>query len=565
MSAQAKTVGLSRVMRWMIMLAIVAAIMICLPVTAAQAKPPNIPCVTDGVLGGVKCLANPGGTILNAAAGAAADNAADSAVAQMASALITGWDQMTKQFLTSWIQDSGLLIKLDGSSVTWLTSALRYLTVFLATIGVMIACAWTMWHRRGEKIQQAVSGLFMVLLVTGLGSALVQVLIPTGDAFGKWILSQTNVDAKVAMDQTQLVANFAGIAIVGGLIGTLATFFQWVLMLIRAVVVPLLVAIWPTAAAASMIQGASAALPKVTQWLFAFLLYKPAAAIVYAFAWETKNEDGLKGLLNGLALTILAVFALPALVRLIAPAVERMGAVAGGAMALQAAGGLVAAGATVIPIGGAVAGGATRAAAAKGAGAAGAGPGGGGSPMAGGAGPSTPAGGGGGLDLNRLDGGSGGGGRLEPATDSPAAGSGGGSSPGSSAAHSTTNGPSAGAGSQQRQASSPTGAGSASTAASAPRPAGAGLASSGAGNGSGGGGGGARSGGSATRPAAGAPPAAGGAGPAGVRRSAPLAGGGRAATGAGQQGLRDATRRAGGAMASGADKASEAIDGGEQK
>jgi type IV secretion system protein TrbL len=125
-----------------------------------------------------------------------------------------------------------------------------------------------------------------------------------------------------------------GLAIVAGIFGVIATLLQWVIMIVRATVLPLLVAIWPVAAAAAMIRGAEQSFSKVTMWLVAFLLYKPIAAIIYAFAWKLKSGgDGIGGVINGMLLLVLAVAALPALMKLLSPATAAMGSAAGGSMA----------------------------------------------------------------------------------------------------------------------------------------------------------------------------------------------------------------------------------------
>ena len=88
---------------------------------------------------------------------------------------------------------------------------------------------------------------------------------------------------------------------------------------------------------------------------FAFILYKPAAAIVYAAAFQLTGTDvftddgtGLLAVLTGLMLMVIALFALPALMRFVTPMVGAMtaggggGAVAMGAMAAMPTGAIAA-------------------------------------------------------------------------------------------------------------------------------------------------------------------------------------------------------------------------------
>lgn len=258
------------------------------------------------------------------------------------------WDSIMKGFLTSWL-DAGMMVSLEGESMAWLTDQLQLLSIFMSTLGIMVACVWTMVHARGDKAVKAAKSLLMVFLVTTAGTTLMQVAIPAGDAFSKYILDEAGVTVQ-GYEQLGPAAGAVsqigpGLAIVAGIFGVIATLLQWVIMIVRATVLPLLVAIWPVAAAAAMIRGAEQSFSKVTMWLVAFLLYKPIAAIIYAFAWKLKSGgDGIGGVINGMLLLVLAVAALPALMKLLSPATAAMGSAAGGTMALGAGAAVVTAG-----------------------------------------------------------------------------------------------------------------------------------------------------------------------------------------------------------------------------
>ncbi len=299
--------------------------------------------------------------------GDAADAATSSAIGKLAESMMSGWDSMTKGFLTSWL-DVGLLVDLDAGSVTWLTDQLQVISILLATVGMMVAAIWTMVHHRGEKAAKVAKSMFTVILVSTAGVGLMQVTIAGGDAFSTWILDSAGitVDSRAQLPVATLVASSPGLAILAGIFGIIATIIQWGIMLVRSALLPLLVGVWPVTAAASMIGGAEQAFSKITTWIIAFTLYKPVAAIVYAYAWKTKaGDDGIGGVINGLILIALAVVALPAMMRLLAPGTSAMGGSGGGGMALAGgaalAGAGVAAGTAVLSGGGsAAAGGAAK-------------------------------------------------------------------------------------------------------------------------------------------------------------------------------------------------------------
>lgn len=324
------------------------------------------------LLDGPACAAvNIIGGATNAASGAVS-GAVDSGAKNLGEAMMGAWDSIMKGFLTSWL-DSGMLVSLEGASMTWLTDQLQFISSFLSTVGIMVACVWTLVHARGDQAVRVSKSLFMVFLVTTLGTGLMQVAIPAGDAFSKWILDEAGITVKGYEQFGPAAAAVAtigpGLAIVAGIFGVIATLLQWVIMIIRATVLPLLIAIWPVTAAGAMIKGAEGGLSTVTKWLLAFLLYKPVAAIIYAFAWKLKSGgDGIGGVINGMLLLVLAVAALPALMKLLSPATSAMGSAAGGTMAMAGGAAVVSAG---VAAGAAVATGGASAGAAGAAGAAG--------------------------------------------------------------------------------------------------------------------------------------------------------------------------------------------------
>jgi len=312
-------------------------------------------CAAANVIGGA-----------NSVAKGAVNSAVDSGANSLGEAMMGAWDSIMKGFLTSWL-DAGMMVSLDGASMQWLTDQLQVISIFLSTLGIMIACVWTMVHSRGDQAVKASKALLMVFLVTTLGTGLMQVAIPAGDAFAKYILDEAGVTVK-GYDQfgpaAGAVASIGpGLAIVAGIFGVIATLLQWIIMIVRATVLPLLVAVWPVTAAAAMIRGAEGGFSTVTKWLIAFLIYKPVAAIIYAFAWKLKSGgDGIGGVINGMLLLVLAVAALPALMKLLSPATAAMGSAAGGTMAMAAGaavvGAAVAGGAAVMTGGGSAAAGA---------------------------------------------------------------------------------------------------------------------------------------------------------------------------------------------------------------
>lgn len=313
-------------------------------------------------------------------AGCKLGEAASDAFTKMAEMMVGSWDSMMKEFLTSWL-NVGLLVDLEAGSIQWLTAQLQVISIFLTVLGIMFAAIWTMIHYRGDKAIKLAQTMAKVVVVTTLGAAAVQVIIAGGDAFSTWILDSAGITTDARQIPLTIAAANPGIAILGGIFGIIATIIQWGIMLVRSAILPLLIGVWPVAAAASMIGGADQAFSKITNWIIAFALYKPVAAIIYAYAWKTKSgDDGIGGVINGLVLIALAVVALPAMMRLIAPGTSALGGASGGGMAM--AGGAALLGAGVAAGAAVLSGGGTAAASAAG----------GAAKMAGGAGVASSAG-----------------------------------------------------------------------------------------------------------------------------------------------------------------------------
>ena len=128
-----------------------------------------------------------------------------------------------------------------------------------------------------------------------------------------------------------------------GIIAFLATVIQIMLMLVRGGMLVLLVGTLPLVAAFSNTEMGMQWFRKASAWLVAFALYKPAAAIVYAVAFDLAGQPGALALLDGVMMLVLAILALPALLRFVVPATSALAGGGGaGGMLAGAAGGAIA-------------------------------------------------------------------------------------------------------------------------------------------------------------------------------------------------------------------------------
>jgi hypothetical protein len=115
----------------------------------------------------------------------------------------------------------------------------------------------------------------------------------------------------------------AMLAIVIGAIALVASFVEFVLMAFRGGVLVILCGLIPLAAAFSNVPTGERWLRRIAGWIVALALYKLAAAFCYAAAFRLSAGTDVIAVMDGLALLVVSVLALPVLLRLTLPAAEQ--------------------------------------------------------------------------------------------------------------------------------------------------------------------------------------------------------------------------------------------------
>ncbi|MCY1676828.1 hypothetical protein OVA06_19345 [Pseudarthrobacter sp. SL88] len=288
----------------------------------------------------------------------------DDAINNLAKAIMEGMSQMVTTLSTFWVSmPTANLTTSDGSKaspvVSALNSELMPWTLALAVLAVIIGGIRLIWEQRGAPLKDLLRSLLTLTLVSGLGLGVISILVIAADAFSEAIIKRST-DGKGFAESLKLlvVANQTGVGvfilIVLGLIGLIASLVQVVLMVVRSGMLVILAGILPTTAAFTNTEMGRQWFQKAVGWTIAFILYKPAAAIVYSVAFllmgKSGNKDALISSITGFTLMVVALFALPALMRFVTPMV---GAVAsGGGAGAGAAVGALATGAVSLGRGG---------------------------------------------------------------------------------------------------------------------------------------------------------------------------------------------------------------------
>jgi type IV secretion system protein TrbL len=289
--------------------------------------------------------------------GNVASRAVDDAIANLAKAIMEGMSQMVTTLSTFWVSMPTVnLASEDGITaspvVSAVNSGLMPWTLALAVLSVILGGIRMIWEQRGAPLKDLLRSLLALTLVSGLGLGVISILVIAADAFSVAIINRSTDGKGFANAMSILVmTNQTGVGvfilIILGLIGLLASLVQIVLMVVRSGMLVILAGILPTTAAFTNTEMGRQWFQKAVGWTIAFILYKPAAAIVYSVAFllmgNNDGKDALIGSITGFTLMLVALVALPALMRFVTPMV---GAVAsGGGAGVGAAVGALATGA----------------------------------------------------------------------------------------------------------------------------------------------------------------------------------------------------------------------------
>lgn len=297
-------------------------------------------------LPGMSAFCHAGASIAAAAAGSVID--------QMAQAFQDGEAKAVALVMTFWAQLPTPVLDAQHGPVAFLQADTQWFVGFLGVLGLLIAAGQMAWQRRGEPARQAAAGLFTLAVVTGCAVTAVSLATQAGDLYSTWIIKQAlgNADFNgwvMNMARLQSFSSTPGLLIILAIFAIVSCLLQVVLMLARAAMLGLLTGLLPLAAAITTAPEGRSWFRRMLAWLLAFVLYKPVAATIYAFSFRAMGTPNSNiDQMAGIVMIILAVLALPALMRFVAPMVSPVTG-GGGAGSVAAATGAAALGARLIP------------------------------------------------------------------------------------------------------------------------------------------------------------------------------------------------------------------------
>ncbi|MFD8304010.1 hypothetical protein ACFV29_16935 [Streptomyces sp. NPDC059690] len=232
----------------------------------------------------------------------------------------------------------------------------QWLVVYLAVGSLLFASARMAVERRGTAGTTALKGILRVILVSGAATTIVMAAADVADSYSSHLFNQST---QGTLNSVGYCSDQAGIEpfllLVLAFLLLIAGIIQTILMYIRLGVMILLLGTLPLAAAASMTDWGAGWWRKHIGWMIAWLLYKPAAALVlYAGSaminqGQAGSKDAVETAVNqriaGIGVMLLSAVALPALLKLVVPATAALGGSSAYSGAMQSVGGGLASGA----------------------------------------------------------------------------------------------------------------------------------------------------------------------------------------------------------------------------
>ncbi|WP_125187508.1 hypothetical protein [Corynebacterium bovis] len=336
-------------------------------------KPGLLDKVKDTGIDTIKCLAsNPGqvgmagctlkaaGDAAGAAVGAAKDKVGDAVEGQFKKAIVAIGDSALRfvmWMLSFWLERPSNIVLSAGKGVDaaghsdgrsmifdvqdytiWVQALLG--VVSLIAIGVRFTLS--RWSEAEDNVQDFVRTLGRIIVTSAVWIPGVILATRFTDGLGVWILDGAKHQAsegmrvflagdadmpdgwKIASSWGGAVGNtgMAGVVLIGSILSMIASLAQILFSFMREAMLVILAAVMPILAYASGTSTGREAYDKAKGWTLALLLFKPAAALVYAIAFMSVKDIGDEDSMSVLGILVLfglAAFCFPALLSLVAP------------------------------------------------------------------------------------------------------------------------------------------------------------------------------------------------------------------------------------------------------
>lgn len=212
---------------------------------------------------------------------------------------------VVRQVGTMWVDTPTPQIAADASSgrgsatVAFIQGSLLWYTAAAVVLAVLIGAGRMAWEQRAAPGRDLLQALVTFIVVSGAGLSVVALGTTAGDAFAAWVIDRSTQGRTFDQSVAHMLGFLAAPAtmtgqpaapvmfiIVAGLLALVFSCFQIVLMVVRGGLLVVLAGVLPLTASLTNTETGRAWFRKTCGWLVAFMVYKPAAAIIYATAFQ---------------------------------------------------------------------------------------------------------------------------------------------------------------------------------------------------------------------------------------------------------------------------------------
>lgn len=276
-------------------------------------------CVTDlsSLPTWAQALISPAAT----GAGAAVDSMAGSA-----------WDSICQSFadaFTSVLQwFGGVFASMpdpDLDSIHGVYAISLTLGMIVAMFLLVMQAGSVVWTRSGAPLAQALTGLPKAVLAALFTLAVASQIMAASDALTNWIVSASGTSmtsftqrltTMLALSSTSGPPIPAVLILLFGLVGIIVVLVLWFELVLRNAVFCILVATAPISAAGQVGSATQEWWRKLVKAGVQLAMVKPAIAVVFVLGFDMAGTStGITGLISGMAVLFMAVFAWPAIAR----------------------------------------------------------------------------------------------------------------------------------------------------------------------------------------------------------------------------------------------------------
>jgi type IV secretion system protein TrbL len=241
---------------------------------------------------------------------------AKGAFEQIAESAAGAAGQMIVDSLTWWVRTPSVDPQ-NPAVATAQAYTLPLIALVLMGSVLVQALRMTISRKRDPALNVGV-GLVRYFVTATVGLVVLAGAVKAADDFAAWVVGQTMVDFSTRMKAVltpAVITNPFSLLAMGGL-GYLLGAVQWVLGFIRQAGILVLAALLPLAASGSINESTKPWLNRMLPWLLTLVLYRPMAALIYmiGFTFLGTGND-VTTVMTGLMVLVLAVVAMPAMMR----------------------------------------------------------------------------------------------------------------------------------------------------------------------------------------------------------------------------------------------------------